>query len=239
MEVPVRFRNVSKVFTKRQMENVLLIVVSMTLVLLVSLLVLVLLGRVFHVSSIEESNIGQSYTGIATLLSAGALFALVVSVRLQLKQTEISQRQISRDMQFKLMTLALENPLYAKLHFSSEPTELELERFRIGVYGTLMFRQIEFSYLSGELSEYALRRVLRHDIFKIPSFRQRWKKVSPLWHLVRDSALETRFVELLDEELARVEASSSSENDGSESQGKSVFLSGGDIYPALLSDKDT
>jgi len=72
-----------------------LVVILMTLVvvtlLVVSPLLLVLMNNVIAVDWSQLSNIGQSFTAVSAILSAGALFAVALTFRLQAKQTRLIQ----------------------------------------------------------------------------------------------------------------------------------------------------
>ena len=73
--------------------------------LLLSPLILSLLGRLILIDWAEQSNIGQSFTGIGTIISAIALLAVAATMRIQATQTALTREQGNRAIQFELLKL--------------------------------------------------------------------------------------------------------------------------------------
>jgi hypothetical protein len=174
-------------------------VTSVAALLLLSPLLIGLVGDQFDVDWARLSEIGQSYTGISALLSALALVGVAASIRLQTKQTSITLQHSVRDLQFGLLRLAMDDPLYASV-LQPMPTEgpsTEHNDYRRFVYITQWFRLNEFSFESGELTRRELNSILRTEMFPRPEIRQWWDRARPFW---QDHAAEynsKRYTEFL------------------------------------------
>src|SRR6476661_679950 len=75
--------------------------------ILISPILLLVIRDLFVTDWQTLSNVGQSYTGISTLFSVAALMGAVLTIRLQLRQSQVAQEHALRDTQFQLLTLAL------------------------------------------------------------------------------------------------------------------------------------
>jgi hypothetical protein len=170
--------SISSGWARRLLIAGTLVVGTLALLLLSPLLLIVPLA-IFDVNWTEVSSVGQSYTGIAALLSAGALVGVLLSVRLQIHQNGILRRQLVRDSQFRLMDLAMSDPVYASV--ASAYDAASHEQYRKAVYRNLLFRHLEFCYLSSDLSDEQLAYTLENEIFKNNETREWWAEIRPYW----------------------------------------------------------
>lgn len=127
------------------------------------------------------SEIGQSYTAAATLLSTVALLGVAYSLRLQAKQTALSQGQAIRQFQFELLRLGMSDPLYAAVLSTDAGVGETHDNFRQHVYITQWFRYLQFSYLSAEMTETTLEHALERGLFSIPANRAWWINARKAW----------------------------------------------------------
>jgi hypothetical protein len=137
---------------------------------------LVLLRWIYPLDWDPLSSVGQSYTGISALLSAGALVAVALSIRYQARDTRLSHTLAIHDSQRELVRLALDDTdLLPCINASEEVAE------RRRLYNTLWLRYYELAYSTGHISADSLAFVLEHERFVVPLVRDHWKKVSSLW----------------------------------------------------------
>lgn len=189
----------------------ILAVVSLTIVLLlVSPLILLIPAIVLDVNWRQLTDIGQSYTGIAAVLSAAALVGIVASIRFQAEQTRLLRRQLTREMQFNLLDMAMSDPHYAAI-FRISPTQ-GYDAFRKAAFQNLWVRYLEFAYLTGEMSEEELRSIFE-GFFTVADNRV-WFD-SGRQHLPRYASGLTakgkRFLQILEESRASSDQVSASE----------------------------
>jgi hypothetical protein len=160
---------------------VVLAVICAVAVLILSPLVLLLVGALFHVDWTQLSNIGQSYTGISAILSAGALIGVVISIRLQSSQNVTIQRQLVREMQFGLLRLAMEDQVCASIFRLQKYDVYTHEDYKKTVYLTQWMRYLQFGYLNGEMSQRDLQEILENEIFLNNENRMWWGRARSSW----------------------------------------------------------
>lgn len=142
-------------------------------------LVLLLLDALFPVDWRHLSDIGQSYTGISTLLAAGALVAVAISARLQARQLSITQVQSTRDQQFRIIQLALDDPeLAAAIPFKSSASSATQKQMR---YISMQFLFWEYALLFGHVTPSGLEDTLRTQYFTLPMVCQFWEDRRLSW----------------------------------------------------------
>ena len=124
------------------------------------------------------SNAGQSYTGVAALLSGAALVGVIYSINLQRHQVSLAQRQAVREMQFGLLRLEMEDPI---LRTDAHVATASHEEFRRSVLRTQWLRYMEFAYLSGELAQRPIATILEREIFFTPDGRAWWRRERHHW----------------------------------------------------------
>jgi hypothetical protein len=182
----------------------------------VSPLLLLVPGATLDVSWQELTNIGQSYTGIAAVLSAAALIGIAVSIRIQAEQSRLLSRQLTREMQFNLLYLAMGDPQYSSV-FQLDTMSIvqDHDSFRKSVFRTQWLRYLEFAYLSGELLDKELRIVLEREFFSNAENRLWWSQARSTWE-ARAAAEKfvaiKEFVKVLDQAHANREASTDEES---------------------------
>lgn len=123
------------------------------LVLFASPLLLVLLDNFMVLDWSRLSSIGQSYTGVSALLSAGTLIAVAVTVQQQSKQTRLARQQATKIMQFELLRLALNEPgTYGPVVGYWESGEGD-RNCRQHLFTTMWMWYVSFAYETGEEPE--------------------------------------------------------------------------------------
>jgi hypothetical protein len=183
--------------------------------LLVSPLLLLIPEAALNINWQESTDIGQSYTGIAAVLSAAALAGIAVSIRIQGKQTRLLSRQITREMQSNLLQLAMSDPQYSSVfQLDSMPIVQDHDSFRKAVFRTQWIRYLELTYLSGEVSDIELLAMLEQEFFTNAENRLWWSQARPTWaaHAIAEKvAAYKQFVEVLDRAHANRETSAGEE----------------------------
>jgi hypothetical protein len=174
--------------------------VATAALLLVSPLLLLIPSVVLDANWQELTDIGQSYTGVAALLSAAALVGVVISIRFQAEQSQLLRRQVARDMQFGLLRLAMADPLYASV-FQAAPSVQGHDDHRKILFRTQWMRYLEFAFFSGELSEAELQLNLEGDFFANADNRLWWTEVRQYWaaRAGEKPTLHRRFIGKLDQ----------------------------------------
>jgi hypothetical protein len=176
--------------------------VATAALLLVSPLLLLIPSVVLDANWQELTDIGQSYTGVAALLSAAALVGVVISIRFQAEQSQLLRRQVARDMQFGLLRLAMADPHYASVfHTDSVPSIQGHEDYRKAVFRTQWIRYLEFAFFSGELSEAEIQLGLEDEFFANVDNRLWWSEVRQYWtaRASEKPTLHKRYIDILDQ----------------------------------------
>jgi hypothetical protein len=197
----------------RALLPLILTIVGIVLFLLLgSPLILVIVDSLLQLRWDRLTEIGQSYTGIAALLSGAALVGVVYSIRLQTQQISVARGQAVREMQFGLLRLAMDDPsleMMWKSDAQADPAE-----YRRRVYRTQMFRYLEFAYMSGELDDSMLRSALTNEVFVDAEARRQWTAVRLMWLSALPAGsrrMHRRFLQILDESCATAEESAAAE----------------------------
>jgi hypothetical protein len=124
------------------------------------------------------SDIGQSYTGLSALLSAGALAAVAVSMRLQAREDGRGHAIAMYNAQKDLIDRALDEPAFLScvgLHDLPEGTLSQM------AYNTLWLRYYELGYMTGNLDSSRVLYSLKSERFSIPLVRNHWYAVRKNW----------------------------------------------------------
>ena len=150
------------------------------------------------------SAIGQSYTGPAALLSAIALVALVVTVRLQDQQTTVAKQVAVREMQFQLLMLAMNDEGARALFNPTFGSDLE---FRKRMFRTMSLRYLQFAFSIGELHQPELSKILQDEIVMHIEDVEWWDRSGrSTWHVASQSTGEREFFAVLDQEIGDIGA---------------------------------
>jgi hypothetical protein len=157
--------------------------------------VLLLVVRNIFVADWETlSAVGQSYTGISTLFSVAALMGAVLTIRLQIRQSQVAQEHALRDTQFQLLALALQDEHLMQVLPVALPDDADYQSKRQHVFLTMGLRHLQFLYLTKDLPEAALEDMLRSEYFNNERARRHWLRVRKHWAAGIDSARERTFV---------------------------------------------
>jgi hypothetical protein len=153
------------------------------LILLATLLagppILVAIGWIYPVDWNPLSSIGQSYTGVSTLFSAGALIAVAMSIRFQATELQMGRILAVHSSQRDLVQIALDDPVYLPCISTFGGSTDEDKQL---VYNTLWLRYYEFAYFTGHMAPGIITSALVNERFAIPIVRHHWEKVRHHWH---------------------------------------------------------
>jgi len=177
--------------------------VASILVLVLSPLILLFVSRILSKEDWNLlSNVGQSYTGPATLLTAGALAGVVWTGVLQTRQLQASRHQAVRELQIRLLDYSMQDPELAYL-FTDSPFQQKVnwshENFRMTTLINMWLRYTEFGYLSGAFSEGQIREFMRDEMFVSRLMRDQARRALPAWS--RADPAVARLIDILVEEL--------------------------------------
>ena len=185
------------------------LVVGSLLLLLGSPIILVVVDSILRLQWGRLTEIGQSYTGVAALLSAVALVGVAYSIRLQTQQVEVARSQAVRELQFNLLRMAMED---SSLSVAGLPlADADHAEYRRFVYRTQWIRYFEFSYTTGAVGEAVLRSQLANEFFVNPQARAQWIAARPLWEENYHNAPQSyrRFIAIMNEACAAAEEAAS------------------------------
>ena len=165
--------------------------------------------EISHLFDSEEwqliSDVGQSYTGIGTVLSAVALLAVARSIRLQAKQLETDRIQAIYETQRELMTLALDRPSLLGIFWArNDLYDTEEERPRAYAYSTLWLRYWWMQHATGHFTDEQLERALIVDYLNCPFFREHWRQARDYWYMNTTDTSGIRFAQIVDRALDAV-----------------------------------
>jgi hypothetical protein len=149
-EVPVRTK---PLWAKVQAAALLLLL----FVLLIILLPFVVnwYARQARLDWVTLSNVGQAYGFSATIISALALLAIAISLRMQVHESRAQRRENHRSSHVQLLTLALKDPDL----IDCVPAEYGDGRDKKKLYYmNLLFWWWNYNYRAGLVSEFSLRK---------------------------------------------------------------------------------
>lgn len=180
------------------------------LLLIGSPLLLTIVNALFALDWARLNEIGQSYTGVATLLSGVALVGVAYSIRLQTQQISLARGQAVREMQFALWRMSMDDPaLQLRTPLAPGPDPVS---YRRQMYYSQWFRYLEFAYVSNEIDDSVTRAVFEHDLFINPDFRERWADLRTHWdrEIGGGPNVRRRFFSIVDSAYAAAVESASS-----------------------------
>jgi hypothetical protein len=149
-------------------------VVLLTFVLFVSPLALALVGALLPLDWNALNQIGQSYTGVAAIVSAFALAYAVAAVSTQVRQVAIAQQQAVRDMNFALNAISLSDPELAMTMNAGLLPDASHSQVRKAVHSAMWFRFLEFGLSQGVLSAERVRVIVRDQFLANEPGRMWW-----------------------------------------------------------------
>ena len=159
----------------------------------------------------ELSNVGQSYTGFATILSVLAFSGVVYSVFVQTRQNAAQQQHAARTFQFDLLTMAIERRDLAGIWADGGSMSIERHaKFARNGYMNLWFRYLQYAFIVGNLTDEALLSIVATDMFSNSIFRDWWTGASHVWRAEATSTAERHFIGLIDGAAAEAEGRVSS-----------------------------
>jgi hypothetical protein len=175
------------------------------LLLLISPVILLLPAQILNVNWEHLTNIGQSYTGAAAILSGAALAGVVLSIRFQIDMNALVSRRMSREMQFNLLQLAMSDDQYSSVFkITGLPALSDHNEYRRAVFRTQWMRYLEFAYLSNEMSIAQMQNILETEMFTNEENREWWLAVRPAWMTeMSGSVRRRRFIDAIDQSCAR------------------------------------
>jgi hypothetical protein len=187
---------------RRLWESVAILLAAIAL-LPTSVLLLVVIDKSFAVDWSRLSNVGQALSVVSALLSGGALVGVVVSIRLQARQTQVMQFQSMRAMRLDLLQAAMDNEEYLAVWGYAPSASAAQLRTRAYVSSVFSYYQVSFGL--GAFPEAELRLVLTRAFAS--------EDIRTAWHDIRQSyAVEgwppefKRFARIVDETCQQVAA---------------------------------
>lgn len=147
------------------------------------------------------SNIGQSFSGISAVLAAVALVALAYSSTLQARQIRIAQLQAIRSLQLETFKLAIADPQLSAAWGVNATNVADYERWRVRAYTNMCMMYIHTGFRAGEMTEAAVRRSAREELFVTSAVREFWGLAKDVYYTeFKHDDLGRRFVEIVNEE---------------------------------------
>lgn len=169
-------------------------VLALTATVLLSPILLVAVRNIFSADWQTLSDVGQSYTGVSALFSVAALTGAVLTIRLQIRQSQAAQEHALRTTQFHLLSLALQDTDLLTVVALSVPEDADDRLKRKHVFLTMILRHLQFLYLTKDASDAALEESLRSEFFANEEAREHWTRVRRQWAASVSSTPERTFV---------------------------------------------
>ena len=164
------------------------------------------------------SFIGQTYGAASAILSVLALIGVVVTLRLQARETKLAREEARRQAIADLLKMAMDDPDLSECWGPtglSEPLKVQRQQ----IYLNLIVSEWRQSYESKALPEKRLRAVT-YEMFRGEAGRGYWRAAREHRLSTSGSRAERRFHEILDEEyqhaLASPAVASASDSEGSD-----------------------
>jgi hypothetical protein len=147
------------------------------------------------------SDIGQTYGAISALLSAGALTGVAVSVFIQIKELRHNREQAARAIQFDLLKMALEDPVYLQcVGPAAGAPEGGEDWSRQSIYINLLLNFWQMRWEFGDMTEEEIRGAGRDELFASEVGRRYWHHYGPRRALHATNRRSRRFNEIFSEE---------------------------------------
>jgi hypothetical protein len=108
---------------------------------------------------VQLANVGQAYGFSATIISAMALIAIALSLRMQAIEARAQRRENHRAYHMQLLTMAIEDPGLAECVPSRFDAHFEKKKL---YYMNLWFWWWNYNYSAGLISEHSLRRSIAY-----------------------------------------------------------------------------
>jgi hypothetical protein len=170
---------------------------------IVSPLALKELGLLHGMNWFQLSSIGQTYGAASALLTGLALIGVVGSMIYQARAIQSTVEQSSREHHFRLVEMAMNDPLYQLAWGSELAIRLgDRDTYRQQVYVNLIISYWERDYIQGDVPEHALRIYLT-SFFGGEAGRTWWAKVRNLRLIAAKNRKARRFVKIVDQEYRK------------------------------------
>lgn len=170
-------------------------VLGLAATVLLSPILLIAVRDIFSADWQTLSDVGQSYTGVSALFSVAALTAAVLTVRLQIRQSQAAQEYALRDTQFQLLSLALHDPELLKVvPLTTVPADADEVMRRKHLFLTMALRHMQLLYVTKDMPQIALEQALRSEFFANEEAREYWTRVRQIWASSISSRAERTFV---------------------------------------------
>lgn len=183
------------------------------LVLFISPFLLQWMGQDLPINWRLVGTVSQTFTGTSAALAAVGLFALAVSILLQTNQLRLSRGHSIRDLQFRMLELAMKDEAIAGTYFQFKPLS-SFDDFRRIAFIEMRLRYLEFSLAEGIITEKALRYVISSELLSVPFTRGYWRHVSAVWAAEAATKSEIAFVRIMNEEYAKSDVNKEQEASG-------------------------
>ncbi len=167
----------------------------------ISVLLLVVVDKAFPVDWPRLGNIGQALSVVSALLSGGALVGVVMSIRLQARQTQVMQFQSMRAMRLELLRTAMDNEEY--LAVWGYPPSASTAQLRTRAYMSSVFSYYQVSFGLGAFPEAELRLVLTRA-FASKDVRTAWRDIREAYAVEGWPPEFKRFAQIVDETCQQI-----------------------------------
>ncbi|MCX6466219.1 MAG: DUF6082 family protein [Pseudonocardiales bacterium] len=177
---------------------------SVLVILVLSPLFLQVAALIYPVDWIQLSAIGQSFTGVAALLSAAALGAAILTIRLQTRQNLAAQEQALRQTQYEITKLAIENDDLMEVAAGLFPADADRKALRQHTYLTMSLRHFQFVSMVKSMPRDDIEFMIESEYFANPAGVAHWSRVRPLWSTGKRTSSERRFLNAVEAVYERV-----------------------------------
>ncbi|GIH06630.1 hypothetical protein Rhe02_46970 [Rhizocola hellebori] len=149
---------------------------------------------------------------VSAMVSALALVGIAFALRLQVRQTRISQRHTLHGLHIEVMRLHLENPLFRPV-WGPVSAPVETEQWVRNVYRNIVFMYFQTLYILETISDDGVRLQVR-SLLRSPEAQDWWRAARPFYKADALTKAQRRFYVLVEEEWERATASGSGEVEG-------------------------
>lgn len=160
------------------------------------------------------SNVGQSFGGVAAILSAIALLGVTYSVRVQARQTLEQRVEAVSNQQRELIFKLLEFPELGSVHDDQGLGRSGRERSARDSYRNLWFIYLFNAYRLQEIPENSIRQAMSREYFANTEGIQFWRVARTAFEADVSESTRHRFIEIVDDECVKAEARLSARAEG-------------------------
>ncbi len=143
----------------------------------------------------QLSKIGATYGAVSAIIAAIALFGVVASLVIQIREAKAAREQGLRDLHTNLMRMAMADPVYMECWGSYITESFDAERQF--TYINLIFSHWHAMYEIGEVTDTRLR-AIAVSLFSSAPGRRYWQAGGSFWKEMYSGRRSQRFYRILD-----------------------------------------